>query len=123
MHDKQQLEAANKAHFDALSDSAHTHTHAYDELTLRLSRALRRVVPLEEDTTYVLDYACGSGTVLQLVPVYSATAKTHRLMAINNQTHRTAFSCARATRCASRRRRYQPTYGRAVQRARGRTGS
>lgn len=62
MHDKQQLEAANKAHFDAHSDSAHSYSHAPDELTLRLSRAIRRVLPLNEDTTYVLDYACGSGT-------------------------------------------------------------
>lgn len=60
---KQQLEAANIAHFDALSadyDSRHPDAH---ELALRLARALRRVLTLDEDTTCVLDYACGSGTV------------------------------------------------------------
>lgn len=60
---KQQLEAANIAHFDAHSadyDTQHPEAH---ELALRLARALRRVLPLDEDTTCVLDYACGSGTV------------------------------------------------------------
>lgn len=60
---KQQLEAANIAHFDALSedyDRRHPDAH---ELALRLARALRRVLPLDEDTTCVLDYACGSGQV------------------------------------------------------------
>ncbi|KAH8978746.1 S-adenosyl-L-methionine-dependent methyltransferase [Lactarius hatsudake] len=60
---KQQLEAANIAHFDALGedfDRRHPDAH---ELALRLARALRRVLPLDEDTTCVLDYACGSGQV------------------------------------------------------------
>jgi len=60
---KQQLEAANIAYFDALSedyDKRHPDAH---ELALRLARALRRVLPLDEDTTCVLDYACGSGQV------------------------------------------------------------
>jgi hypothetical protein len=59
---KQQLEAANIAHFDALSvdyDTRHPDAH---QLALRLARALRRALPLDEDTTSVLDYACGSGT-------------------------------------------------------------
>lgn len=59
----QQLEAANKAHFDAHSETYDTeHPHA-QVLALRLSRALRQVLPLDEDTTCVLDYACGSGQV------------------------------------------------------------
>lgn len=63
-HDaKQQLEAANIAHFDALSENYDKLHPGAQELALRLARALRRVLPLDEDVTCVLDYACGSGTV------------------------------------------------------------
>ncbi len=60
---KQQLEAANIAHFDALSEDYDRRHPDARQLALRLARALRRVLPLDEDTTCVLDYACGSGTV------------------------------------------------------------
>jgi len=68
-----QLEAANIAHFDALSGSHHDHfdeRHHHPssfaaEFADRLSRALRRrsslLLVLDEDATSVLDYACGSG--------------------------------------------------------------
>lgn len=66
---QQQLEAANIAHFDALGgddddDDDRRHPGAR-ELALRLARALRRVLrtTLDEDTTCVLDHACGSGQV------------------------------------------------------------
>ncbi|KAI9433919.1 S-adenosyl-L-methionine-dependent methyltransferase, partial [Lactarius indigo] len=60
---KQQLEAANIAHFDAHSEDYDRRHPDARELALRLARALRRVLPLDEDTTSVLDYACGSGQV------------------------------------------------------------
>jgi len=59
---QQQLEAANIEYFDALGedfDRRHPEAH---QLAQRLVRALRRVLPLDEDATCVLDYACGSGT-------------------------------------------------------------
>ncbi|KAI9508821.1 S-adenosyl-L-methionine-dependent methyltransferase [Russula earlei] len=57
------LEAANVAFFDALShDFDARHPDAAD-LADRLSRALRRVLVLDDDATSVLDYACGSGQV------------------------------------------------------------
>jgi len=69
-HQHQQLEAANRAHFDAHSETYDTaHPHAY-VLSLSLSQALRRLVPLNEDTTCVLDYACGSGQVSRALAPY-----------------------------------------------------
>ena len=56
-----ELEAANVAHFDALGhdfDERHPDAAGFAD---RLSRALRRVLVLDEDATSVLDYACGSG--------------------------------------------------------------
>jgi SAM-dependent methyltransferase len=56
------LEAANVAFFDALGhDFDKRHPEAADGAD-RLARALRRVLALDEGTTSVLDYACGSGT-------------------------------------------------------------
>ena len=63
------LEAANIAHFDALSEDYDRRHPEARQLALRLARALRRVLPLDEDTTCVLDYACGSGTVPVLIPL------------------------------------------------------
>ena len=60
---KQRLEASNIAHFDALSVDYDRRHPGARKLALRLAHALRRVLPFDEDTTSVLDYACGSGTV------------------------------------------------------------
>ncbi len=55
------LEAANVAHFDALGhDFVKRHPDAA-KFVDRLSHALCCVLVLDEDTTSVLDYACGSG--------------------------------------------------------------
>jgi hypothetical protein len=57
------LEAANVAFFDALGhDVDKRHPEAADGAD-RLAHALRRVLALDENTTSVLDYACGSGNV------------------------------------------------------------
>ena len=111
---KQQLEAANIAHFDALSvdyDTRHPEAH---QLALRLARALRRALPLDEDKTSVLDYACGSGT---------ASTTTQKKMTHHHHHIRTSIACSGAVRCAPRRCRYQPSHGRTVQRARRRARS
>jgi len=55
------LEAANVAHFDALGHDFDKHHPDAADVSDRLSRALRRVLVLDEDATSVLDYACGSG--------------------------------------------------------------
>jgi len=55
------LEAANVAHFDALGHDFDKRHPDAAEFADRLSRALRRVLVLDEDATSVLDYACGSG--------------------------------------------------------------
>jgi hypothetical protein len=75
-----ELEAANIAHFDALGHDFDKQNPFSAEFADRLSRALRRLshsgsagshsdsdndvgsLVLDEDTTSVLDYACGSGT-------------------------------------------------------------
>lgn len=66
---QQQLEAANLAHFDALGHDFDKRHPDAAEFADRLSVALRRalVLVLDEDTTSVLDYACGSGQVLRLL--------------------------------------------------------
>ena len=56
-----ELEAANVAHFDALGHNFDEHHPDAAGFADRLSRALRRVLVLDEDATSVLDYACGSG--------------------------------------------------------------
>jgi hypothetical protein len=77
--EQNQLEAANIAHFDALGHDFDKQNPFSAEFADRLSRALRRLSPhrsagssndvdsgyplvLDEDSTSVLDYACGSGT-------------------------------------------------------------
>jgi len=66
------LEAANVAFFDALShDFDKRHPEAADGAD-RLARALRRVLALDENTTSVLDYACGSGQVSRALAPYVA---------------------------------------------------
>jgi hypothetical protein len=62
------LEAANVAHFDALGHDFDKHHRDAAEFADRLSLALRRALEgvLDEETTSVLDYACGSGQSLSL---------------------------------------------------------
>jgi len=80
-----QLEAANIAHFDALGHDFDKQNPFAAEFADRLSRALRRLLPrngenvgssfslfLDEDTTSVLDYACGSGQVSRALAPYVA---------------------------------------------------
>ena len=55
------LEAANVAHFDALSHDFDKHHLDVAAVSDRLSCVLRRVLVLDKYTTLVLDYACGSG--------------------------------------------------------------
>jgi len=65
---QQQLEAANIEYFDALGETSTGGIRRRTKLAQRLVRALRRVLPLDEDATCVLDYACGSGTKPVPVP-------------------------------------------------------
>lgn len=63
------LEAANVAHFDALGHDFDKHHPDAADVSDRLSRALRRVLVLDEDATSVLDYACGSGQLVSQPPL------------------------------------------------------
>ncbi|KAF8496734.1 S-adenosyl-L-methionine-dependent methyltransferase [Russula emetica] len=90
-HDQNQLEAANIAHFDALGHDFDKQNPFSAEFADRLSRALRRLsrsrsadssssssdnvissLVLDEDTTSVLDYACGSGQISRALAPYVA---------------------------------------------------
>ena len=56
-----ELEAANVAFFDALGHDFDKRNPDAAVVADQLARALRRVLVLDEDSTSVLDYACGSG--------------------------------------------------------------
>ena len=61
---KQRLEAVN-THINALSADYDTRHPVAHQLAQRLTRSLRGILPLDEDPTCVLDYACGTGTACQ----------------------------------------------------------
>ena len=62
---KQRLEVVNTAHFNALSADYDTRHPVARQLAHRLTRSLRGILPLDEDPTCVLDYACSTGTACQ----------------------------------------------------------
>lgn len=126
-----QLEAANIAHFDALGHDFDKQNPFSAEFADRLARALRRLssrsagpngsdvggslVVLEEDTTSVLDYACGSGTCLSPSHFASAWRSDKKICSLFLYACRPGLACARTVCCPARRRRYQPAYGRSLQ--------
>jgi ubiquinone/menaquinone biosynthesis C-methylase UbiE len=60
-HHPHSYQAANKHHFDG---AAHNYDSRQDtqELARRLGQAMLECCPFDEETTTVMDYACGTGT-------------------------------------------------------------
>jgi SAM-dependent methyltransferase len=67
-----QIEHANLEHFNSLGADFDKQHPESAEFADRLLPALNRLVRLDEETTSVLDYACGSGQVSRVLAPYVA---------------------------------------------------